>query len=142
MKKYNTSYRLKQLMKERGIKQIDILNLAAPYCKKYGVKLNKNDLSQYVNGKVEPGQHKLFILSLALDVNEAWLMGFDEVSMSREAQGNAQEPKQLKNSFHLTDHEKEVIIAYRQKPHMQNAVDTLLSLPTTQGASAKEKEEA
>lgn len=95
MKKYNTSYRLKQLMKERGIKQIDILNLAAPYCKKYGVKLNKNDLSQYVNGKVEPGQHKLFILSLALDVNEAWLMGFDEVSMSREAQGNAQEPKPL-----------------------------------------------
>lgn len=82
-------------MKERGIKQIDILNLAAPYCKKYGVKLNKNDLSQYVNGKVEPGQHKLFILSLALDVNEAWLMGFDEVSMSREAQGNAQEPKPL-----------------------------------------------
>jgi len=35
-----------------------------------------------------------------------------------------------------------VIIAYRKNPHMQNAVDTLLSLPAAQGASAKEKEEA
>ena len=31
-------------------------------------------------------------------------------------------------SFNLSDHEKQVIIAYRQKPHMQNAVDTLLEV--------------
>ena len=49
-------------------------NLAAPYSKKYGIKLNKNDLSQDVSGKVEPGQNKLYILGLALNVNEAWLM--------------------------------------------------------------------
>ena len=77
MKKFTTSQRLKQLMKERNIKQVDILIKAEPFCKKYGVKLNKNDLSQYVNGKVEPGQQKLSILGLALNVNEAWLMGYD-----------------------------------------------------------------
>ena len=77
MKKYTTSQRLKQLMDERKIKQVDILIKAEPFCKKYGVKLNKNDLSQYVNGKVEPGQQKLSILGLALNVNEAWLMGYD-----------------------------------------------------------------
>lgn len=77
MKKYSTSYRLKQIMSERNLKQVDILNMAKPFCEAYGVKLNKNDLSQYVSGKVEPGQHKLFILGLALNVNEAWLMGFD-----------------------------------------------------------------
>lgn len=77
MKKYTTSYRLKQIMTERNLKQVDILNMAYPYCKKFGVKLGKNDLSQYVSGKVEPGQNKLFILGLALNVNEAWLMGFD-----------------------------------------------------------------
>lgn len=77
MKKLTTSQRLKQLMNERNIKQVDILIKAEPFCQKYGVKLNKNDLSQYVNGKVEPGQQKLSILGLALNVNEAWLMGYD-----------------------------------------------------------------
>ena len=83
MKKYTTAERLRQIMSQRGLKQIDILLLAEPYCIKYNVKLNKNDLSQYVNGKVEPKQHKLSILGLALNVNEAWLMGYD-VPMERE----------------------------------------------------------
>jgi hypothetical protein len=69
-------------MSERNLKQVDILQKAQPYCKKYDVKLNKNDLSQYVSGKVEPGQHKLCILGLALNVSEAWLMGYD-VPMER-----------------------------------------------------------
>ena len=77
MKKYTTSQRLKQIMNERGLKQIDILNMSKPYGDKYKVKLNRNDLSQYVNGKVEPGQQKLTILGLALNVSEAWLMGYD-----------------------------------------------------------------
>ena len=64
-------------MSARHLKQIDILNLAKPYCEKYGVKLNRNDLSQYVNGKVEPGQTKLTVLGKALGVSEPWLMGYD-----------------------------------------------------------------
>lgn len=82
MKKVTTSERLKYIMSKNDLKQIDILKLAEPYCKKYDVKLNKNDLSQYVSGKVEPGQHKLTILGLALNVSEAWLMGYD-VPMER-----------------------------------------------------------
>lgn len=85
MKKSNTADRLKQIMAERKIKQVDILRSAKPFCDKYGVKLAKNDLSQYVNGKVEPGQEKLTILGLALNVSEAWLMGFD-VPMGRESE--------------------------------------------------------
>ncbi len=77
MKKTTTSQRLKEIMKEKGLKQVDILELAKPYCEKYNIKLNKNDLSQYVSGKVEPGQYKLSILGLALHVSEAWLMGYD-----------------------------------------------------------------
>ena len=82
MKKYSTSDRLKQLMKARNLRQVDILEAAEPYCNKYGVKLEKNALSQYVSGKVEPGQEKLSILGMALGVSEAWLMGF-EVPMER-----------------------------------------------------------
>lgn len=77
MDKVSTSDRLKYFMNITGLKQKDILNKAKPFCKKYNIKLEKNDLSQYVSGKVEPGQKKLSILSKALNVNPAWLMGFD-----------------------------------------------------------------
>ena len=77
MKNFTTAQRLEQVMKSRNMRQVDILNAAEPYCKKYGIKLGKNDMSQYVSGKVEPGQDKLTILGLALNVSEAWLMGYD-----------------------------------------------------------------
>lgn len=77
MKIKTTSDRLKEIMRERSIHQVDILRAAQPFCKKYGIKLGKNDLSQYVNGKVTPGQEKLTVLGLALNVSEAWLMGYD-----------------------------------------------------------------
>lgn len=82
MKVSTTSARLKEIMCIRGLRQIDILNAAKPYCVEYGVKLEKNDLSQYVNAKVEPGQEKLTILGLALNVSETWLMGYN-VPMER-----------------------------------------------------------
>ena len=84
MKSENTSIRLKKIMSDRNLRQIDILDLCKPYCQKYQIKLGRNDLSQYVSGKVEPGQRKLTILGLALNVSEAWLMGFD-VPMERDS---------------------------------------------------------
>ena len=77
MRKTTTSERLKCLMSERQLRQIDILNLCKPYCEKYNVKVDKNHISQYINGKAEPRQDKLSILAMALDVDEAWLIGFD-----------------------------------------------------------------
>lgn len=89
MKVATTSQRLNQIISERHIRQIDIIESAKPFSEKYGVKLNKNDLSQYVNGKTEPGQEKLTILGLTLNVNEAWLMGYD-VPMERAQSGTPQ----------------------------------------------------
>ena len=77
MKDVTTADRLKQIMQERNIRQVDILKACEPFCEKYGVKLAKNDLSQYVSGKVTPGEDKLMILGLALNVSEVWLMGYD-----------------------------------------------------------------
>lgn len=74
--KSNTSKRLQELMRKRGLKQVDILELAKKN-QENGVRISKTDLSQYVNGKVEPGQYKLHLLAKALDVSEAWLMGYD-----------------------------------------------------------------
>lgn len=107
----NTSIRLRRIMDERNLKQSDILRLAEPFCEKYKIKLGKSDLSQFVSGKVEPGQWKLTILGLALNVSEGWLMGLD-VPMQREV-----EPTPLSfpgsSTIHLTPLEKEIIVAYR-----------------------------
>lgn len=77
MKRTNTSERLKLLMDERNLKQVDILNMVAPFCDAHNVKMNRSDISQYVSGKVEPSQEKLSVLSMALGVSEPWLMGYD-----------------------------------------------------------------
>lgn len=61
----------------RNIKQVDILNSVLPVCQKYGLKMNRSDISQYVSGKVKPNQDKLYALSEALNVDPAWLMGAD-----------------------------------------------------------------
>ena len=77
MPKFSTRQRLQQIMSERNLKQIDIINLAKPFCELYKVRLGRNDLSQYLSGKVVPKQYKTYVLAKALDVNEAWLMGYD-----------------------------------------------------------------
>lgn len=77
MKISTTADRLRQLMNERGLRQADILRLVAPYCALNDTILNKNHLSQYLSGKAVPRQDKLNVLSRALKVSEAWLMGYD-----------------------------------------------------------------
>lgn len=77
MKKSTTMERLNEIMKKRNLRAIDIVNKCQPFCKKYNIKMGKNDISQYVNGKVIPSQTKLTILAKALNTNEVWLMGYD-----------------------------------------------------------------
>lgn len=52
----------------------------ADLCRKTGIP--KSAMSQYVNGGLVPRQDRTFLIAAALDVNEAWLMGFD-VPMER-----------------------------------------------------------
>lgn len=118
---------LQKIMKEKGITQSEL-------CKRTGIP--KSAMSQYISGAFKPKQKRTYLIAKALNVSEAWLIGMENAEQER------REPQQINQDIRLTDHEKEVIIAYRQHPHMQNAVDTLLSLPVTQGDSAKEKEEA
>ncbi len=77
MKISNTKKRLLDIMETNNLKQIDILKLCEPLCNKYDVKVTKSDLSQYLSGKTVPNQDKLFILCKALNVNEAWFIGYD-----------------------------------------------------------------
>lgn len=122
MKKHTTSQRLKQIMSTRNLRQVDILEAAEPFCKKYNVKLEKNALSQYVSGKVEPGQEKLTILGMALGVSEAWLMGY-EVPMERytptaeDGDGRTSEFIEL---FSLLTQEQQALIVHQIKGILTN----------------------
>lgn len=125
MEKENTSIRLKKIMSDRNLRQVDILELCKPYCQKYGVKLGRNDLSQYVTGKVEPGQRKLTILGMALNVNEAWLMGYD-VPMERST------PEGFKKwAGHFNDTHKQ----YTLNTEEQKIIDNMRN----QGLTAKDE---
>lgn len=97
--KATTADRLKEVMRRYELRQVDILNRAEPYCKQFGIKMGRNDLSQYVSGKVSPGQEKLTILALALGVSETWLMGYD-VPMDR---NDYEDPELLKRDAMLED---------------------------------------
>ena len=58
MKPSTTAERLQEAMNIRGLKQVDVLRLAEPYCRAYGVNLGKTALTQYVSGKIVPRQDK------------------------------------------------------------------------------------
>ena len=46
MKESKVSERLRYIMDTRNIRQVDILEAAKPFCKKYNTKLGKTDLCQ------------------------------------------------------------------------------------------------
>lgn len=77
MERSSTSARLRQLMSETGLRQVDILEKSKPFQTQLGVKMGRSALSQYVTGKSKPDDKKLYLLSKTLNVSEAWLMGYD-----------------------------------------------------------------
>lgn len=77
MKKENSQIRLKKIMEDRGLRQVDILEKSKPFQDKLGIKMSKTHLSNYINGKSNPDQQKLILLSQTLGVSEPWLMGYD-----------------------------------------------------------------
>lgn len=66
--------RLKRAMNIRNLSQIEL-------SEKTGIP--KSSINQYLSGYSKPKDDRIFLLSKALDVTEAWLMGFD-VPMDKE----------------------------------------------------------
>lgn len=124
MDRIHTSIRLRQIMEERGIKQADLVRMCAPFAREAGISMGKSAISQYVTGKSLPAQRQLTILGQALNVSEAWLMGFD-VPRDRAPAKAESDP----DPFPLTAHEKRLVTAYRDNPPMQPAVNRLLGIP-------------
>lgn len=65
--------RLRKAMDAKGKKQADLMRETG---------LDRGSISSYLSGKYEPKQKAILKLAKALDVSEAWLLGY-EVPMAR-----------------------------------------------------------
>lgn len=76
--------RLNEIMGIRNVTQALLIEMARPLCERDGIKLSKSKLSQYIHGIHEPNDNNMVdLLAEVLDVNTAWLDGYD-VPMKRE----------------------------------------------------------
>lgn len=140
MNNENTSTRLKQVMKERNLRQVDLLEMVKPFCEKYNVKINKSDISQYLSGKVKPGQEKLSMLGMVLNINESWLMGYDvpkEKQFTIEKSTLSKEENILLDTFNSLDiNDKNKVIDYSKLLSLQDKYkkedDKVIELPKKQ----------
>lgn len=73
--------RLYQIMAIRGMKATDLAN---------NVGINRASISNYLAGRYKPNADKIHRFSVALDVSEAWLLGYD-VDMRRETEEEREE---------------------------------------------------
>ena len=136
MERSSTSERLKQLMSERNLRQVDILEKSKLFQKQLGVKMGRSALSQYVTGKSKPDDKKLYLLSKTLDVSEAWLMGYDVDSkrVPDEKRGTTQNehPEIISIYNQLEQQRQEKVLSYakdqleeQEKPEVVSIFDKL-----------------
>ncbi|MFK4897350.1 S24 family peptidase [Lactococcus petauri] len=112
MNKISTSQeRLRQLMDEKGLKQVDILNLSKPWQNSLDIKMSKTHLSNYVNGKSTPDNFRLVLLSKVLGVSEAWLMGYDVPRTDEEEESPLIE-KTIYNMKKLSEERQENVLKF------------------------------
>lgn len=116
MERSSTAKRLRQIMSERNLRQVDILEKSKPFQKQLGVKMGRSALSQYVTGKSKPDDKKLYLLSKTLDVSEAWLMGYDvEKKRIPDNERNSisnEQPEILPIYNKLEKHRQEKVLSY------------------------------
>ena len=108
--------RMKELREELNISKAQVardLNMA------YTTYVN------YEKETREPNSEVLILVANYFHVSVDYLIGRTDIKIETTEHHN-------KDLFKCTPHEKEVVIAYRKRPDMQAAVDTLLGVPAEQ----------
>ena len=97
------SNRIKTALLIRGMKQSELCQIT---------QIPKSAISQYISGAFEPKQDRIYLISKALNVSEAWLIGYD-VPMER------QEKKTAPSEPQLTEGEPVLLDLFRRVPEDQ-----------------------
>lgn len=100
------SKRIAEALKAKGMKQAELCKLA---------NVPKSSLSLYLSGAYEPKQDRVYDMAKALNVSEAWLMGYD-VPMERQVK------KISPSESNLTEGEKVLLDLFRRVPEDQQAL--------------------
>ena len=99
--------RIARAMSIRGMRQYEL-------CEK--TKIPKSAISQYISGAFEPKQDRVFLIAQALNVDPAWLMGYDvpmeKTEGSKEKINSPSEPQ-------LTEGEKVLLDLFNRVPEDQ-----------------------
>ena len=98
------SERLRKALSIRNMRQADL-------CEK--TKIPKSAISHYLRGSFVPKQDRAYIIAKVLDVNPAWLMGFDAPMEIDDIQ------KSSPNEPTLTEGEKMMLSVFRLIPEEQ-----------------------
>lgn len=102
--------RLRNVMDDRGFKQVDLVNAAA----EQGRKLGKSQLSQYVSGKVLPRADAIATLAALLGVSADWLAAGDPAPVATGAPARSTE-----TAPHAAARPSIPADATRRSPHMR-----------------------
>ena len=106
----STKDRLKEAMREAGVKQADLVRETG---------LNRGTISRYLSGEVEPRQDAAYKIALALNVSETWLWGYDV-------------PRERTTGQKKNDDLVKIIAQMRRDPKFFEIVSKLAELPAEQ----------
>ena len=114
--------RLNQALEIRNMKPVELSQRTG---------LSKARISQYTNGVYEAKQKALYLIARALNVSEAWLMGYD-VQMERLMHEKAASEVQLLETIQVTYGKKAVELLEQfvelNEAGKNKAIDTLIDL--------------
>ena len=110
MKRAELCDRLQEAMKIRGFRAVDLIEATG---------IPKGTISYYISGKTEPKADRLYTIAQALNVNEAWLLGYD-IPMERS-------PESKKN-----DQLAKLIVRLRTDDEFYKTVSALAELTESQ----------
>ncbi len=68
MEKKDIRDRLREAMELRGLRAVDLVERTG---------IPKGTISYYLSGHTQPKADRLYLIARALDVSEAWLLGYD-----------------------------------------------------------------
>lgn len=115
--------RLSAALHIRGMKQVELCGITG---------IPKSAMSQYIKGTFEPKPDRIEAMARALNVSEAWLMGYDGVSMERRDEYyENQNPGLLKSSSTV----------YKISPAKQGSFEEFIQLfaKETEGLSTESR---
>ena len=138
-KKFTTGERLKELMRTKNLRQVDILAKTLPYQKSLGIKMSKSHLSNYVNDRSTPDNEKMRLLSKALEISEPWLMGYNIEMTNEPTRTDEREAEILQTYRKLTQPRQEKIHAfvYAQLIEQNNSFKSVDKPERSQNKSTK-----